>query len=100
MDLVEDNRKFHTENEDLRNKLQLREKMTFKEPFYYQDGDKTPFCPACWELKNSAIHLIFQFNRADAVRWDCKVCQNIFLDMKDRSVARTHHFEPPRSEWG
>jgi regulator of replication initiation timing len=99
MELVEENRKLHADNEDLKKKLHLRREMIFKEPFYYQNGDQTPFCPACWELKNSAIHLIFEFNRKDAIRWDCKVCQNTFMDKKDRSVEMPHRFEPPTSEW-
>jgi regulator of replication initiation timing len=100
IDLVEENRKLRAENEDLKKTLELREKMTFNEPFYYQKDDKTPFCPACWEVKNSPIHLVFVFAREDAVRWDCKVCHNTFMDKKDRSVERTHRFEPPTSEWG
>jgi len=86
MDMVQENRDLHAENHDLKEKFKLHEKMTFKEPFYYQDGDTTPFCPACWELKNDPIHLIFEFNREDAVRWDCKVCKNTFMDKKDRGV--------------
>ena len=101
MDLIEENRKLHGENEDLKKTLQLRERLTFKEPFYYQEGDYTPFCPACWELKNSAIHLTFEFNREDAVRWDCKVCHNTFMDKKDRSVKRPLPPNgPTRYTWG
>ncbi len=100
LDLVEENRKFRAGNEDLKKKLQLREQMTFREPFYNQDSDKTPFCPACWELKNSPIHLIFVSNREDAVHWYCPVCHNQYSDKKDRGVARAYYPEPPRSEWG
>jgi regulator of replication initiation timing len=93
MDLVEENRQLRAENGDLKKTLELRKLMTFKEPFYYQEGDETPFCPSCWELKNSAIHLVFQFNREDAVRWDCKVCKNVFLHMKDRGIKKSQpHF--------
>ncbi len=100
MDMVEENRNLRAKVEELQQTLQLKEKMVFKQPFYYQNGDATPYCPACWELKNSAIHLIFQFNRPDAIRWDCKVCQNVFMDKKDHSVERPQNFEMPRSEWG
>lgn len=102
MDLIEENRQLHSETEDLRKKLQLREKMVFKEPFYFQEADQTPFCPACWELKNDAIHLVFQFNSEDAVRWDCKVCRNTFMDQKERGVQRPRppHLPNPRNTWG
>ncbi|MHB1675320.1 MAG: hypothetical protein ACYCSP_13830 [Acidobacteriaceae bacterium] len=95
MDLVEQNRKLHAENEDLKKKFQVREKMMFKEPFYYQDGDQTPFCPACWEDKNSAIHLVFAANREDAIYWNCPVCKHHYSDKKNRGVIRTHQYEPP-----
>src|SRR5258707_5280560 len=63
MDLVEENRDLRAQVEELNKKFQLREKMTFKEPFYYQDDDATPYCPTCWEAKSSAIHLVFIFDR-------------------------------------
>jgi regulator of replication initiation timing len=86
MDLVEENRQLRADNKELKKQLQLKEQMNFAEPFYYQEGDKTPFCPACWELKNSAIHLVFIFNRTDATRWDCPVCHNVFMDKKERGI--------------
>lgn len=92
MDLVEENRNLHSENDELKKTLTLREKMTFKEPFFYQEGDSIPFCPTCWELKNVAIHLHFEFAREDATRWDCKACKNTFMDKKDHSVEKP---QPP-----
>jgi hypothetical protein len=84
MDLVEENRRLRAEKEELQKLLELREKMVFKEPFYFQDGDKTPFCPACWEDKtHSPIHLHFVFDNEDATRWDCHVRKNTFMHKKD-----------------
>ncbi len=100
IDLVEENRKLHAENEGLKETLKLRERMTFNEPFYYQADDKTLFCPACWESKNSAIHLIFQADREDGVYWICKVCQNPFTAKKDRRGANVPRSGPPPSAWG
>jgi hypothetical protein len=75
--------------------------MTFNEPFYYQEGDKTPFCPACWELKNFPIHLLFVAAREDSTHWNCPVCHNPYSDRKDRSVMEIHRSEPPPgSAWG
>jgi hypothetical protein len=87
MDLVDENRKLHAEIEDLQKKLQLREKMTFKEPFYFQDGDNTPFCPACWECKASAIHLHVANDSAAATLWHCAVCKSNFTVMKARVMG-------------
>lgn len=88
MDLIEDNRKLHAENVELNQKLQLREKMIFKEPFYFQDGDETPFCSVCWEDKKSAIHLKFVDQRSDGRQWNCPACHNDFLD-RSRPGVRT-----------
>lgn len=100
MDLVEENRNLRAENDDLKAKLTLREQMTFKEPFYFKDGDETPYCPACWELKNSAIHLVFASNTEEITRWDCLVCKNMVIVKKDRGIRRHYRPEPSRSEWG
>jgi len=35
--------------EELQGQLALKAKMTFKQPFYIQEGDKVPFCPRCFE---------------------------------------------------
>lgn len=100
MDLVEENRTLHAENEDLKRKFKLREQMVFKQPFYYQEGDDTPFCPACWEVQSIAVHLIFVSDNEDAARWDCKSCKQAFINKKDRSVERRHYNPPPPgSHW-
>ena len=101
MDLVEENRNLRAEVEGLKKKLQLREQMVFKEPFYFQEGDNTPFCPACWELKNDPIHLHFIHNSNSSARWDCKVCKNMFIDKKNRGVEGPQPPIPPgRYTWG
>jgi hypothetical protein len=99
MDLVEENRNLHAEVEDFKKRFKLREKMEFKEPFYYQGDDETPFCPACWERTATPIHLIFVFEREDATRWDCKVCSNTFMDQKGRGVPKLQRNPPRPTPW-
>ena len=86
--LVEDNNRLRAENGELNKKLQLREKMAFKEPFYFQDGDETPYCPSCWETKSFAIHVVFFVDREDATYWHCPSCKTAYTDKKDRRVRR------------
>ena len=78
MDLVEENRKLHAENNELKEKFWLREKMVFKEPLYFQDGDEPPFCPLCWEKHSIAIHLVQQWNDRGQIRWRCSACKDGF----------------------
>jgi hypothetical protein len=35
--------------EELERALRFKDDLKFKEPFYYLEGDKTPYCPVCWE---------------------------------------------------
>src|ERR1017187_82302 len=69
MDLVEENRKLHAENEDLKNRVRLRRKMSVRVPFYYQDGDQTPFCSACWEVQQLPVHLKLSQVRVLGIFW-------------------------------
>ena len=74
MDLIEENRRLHNENDDLKKKFQLREKMDFRESLYFQDGDNTPFCPHCWEKNTVALHLFKVWSHEDSTRWRCYSC--------------------------
>lgn len=100
MDLIEDNRRLHAEVEDLKEKFQLRGKMTFKVPFYYQDGDETPYCAHCWESKASAIHLKFGIERDNDYRWDCPSCHNTYLQSKNANTHTRRNPPPQYSPWG
>lgn len=80
IDLVEDNIRLRDENADLKKKLQLREDMKFKAPFYYQEGDGTPFCPSCFESnKHEAVHVTFIFENERDTRWDCPSCKHTYM---------------------
>jgi hypothetical protein len=101
MDLAEENRRLRAEVEEVRKMLTLRENMNFKEPFYYQEGDEVPFCPSCFESKNpTAVHVIFDFNRADAITWHCPTCKNQFIVKKDRSEKGSARANFRTSQWG
>ncbi len=91
IELVEENKRIRSENDELHKALKLRENMQFKEPFYYQEGDETPFCPSCMECKDVAVHVVFVFNNTGATRWDCPGCKSTYLVKKDRGVE-----SPPR----
>jgi hypothetical protein len=78
MDLTREKRQAEQKIEDLQKQLALRTRMTFKQPFYFQDGDPVPFCPRCYEKDTVAVHLFPGINRADLVRWDCPDCKQQF----------------------
>src|SRR5258708_19138291 len=57
IDLTREKRRADEKVEELERALRFRGELVFKEPFYYLEGDSTPYCPACWEAKRSAVHL-------------------------------------------
>jgi hypothetical protein len=49
LDLSRDKRRAEEKIEESEKTLRLKKELNFKEPFYWLEGDKTPFCSACWE---------------------------------------------------
>lgn len=74
IELTRENRRLEEKVHELEKTLAFRGKMTFKEPFWYQEGDETPFCPACYEAKDRAVHVKFVTDS----RWDCPSCGHIY----------------------
>ena len=66
--LQEENRKLQDENKNLKEALELKAKMVHKPPFFFQEGDPTPFCPACWEGEHKAIHLLYSHEEESCTR--------------------------------
>jgi hypothetical protein len=87
--LVEENTRLRAENQDLNTRIKLREKMQFKEPFYYQEGDQTPFCAACWECNGAAVHVTFGFDDDHDTRWHRPVCKCSY-NVPKRGATRSH----------
>jgi hypothetical protein len=101
LDLTRDKRQVEVKFEQLEELLSLKKALVFKEPFYWLEGDETPYCPACWEGTDRAVHVTFVFARTDETRWDCPHCKYTYMDRKNRApvsqnvlVARRH------SQWG
>ncbi len=78
IELTHENHQLKKKVEDLERKLALQKQMIFKAPLYFQEGDQTPYCPACWEEHRRAVHLVLQF-RGERTRWDCPSCKQTYL---------------------
>ena len=87
MDLTREKRQLEDKVEALERTLNLKEKLAFKEPFYYLEGDKTPYCPGCWEDKRAGVHLTFTGDYSDSIGWRCPVCKHYYDVPKGRSVT-------------
>ncbi len=101
--LVEENNRLRDENNELGKTVALKQAMQFKEPFYYQEGDETPFCPACWETKNIAVHVTFGTARLNDTAWHCPGCKHMYWVKKNRNPlvesATPSHFVGGPNSW-
>jgi hypothetical protein len=85
-ELTREKRRLEDQVDELQRKLKLKAAMTFNAPFYYQQGDATPFCPACYEGKEErAVHLR-ELSPFVGCR-SCPVCGNEFTDPSDGGPA-------------
>jgi hypothetical protein len=58
LDLSRDKRRAEERIAELERALKFDKELKFKAPFYFADGDVTPYCPGCWESKKMAIHVV------------------------------------------
>lgn len=66
------------ENRNLKERLQKKEKMVFRKPFWYREGDETPHCPKCWEAEEKTIHLIGPSDSDIGPSYECPHCKQFF----------------------
>jgi rubrerythrin len=94
-ELTRDKMRLETKLHEAEELLRKKQALKFKEPFYFEEGDEVPYCPACWSANDIAVHLHFVFDRTDATRWDCPHCKHVYMVEKDRSVRqRRTQIEP------
>lgn len=60
------------EIQDLKSKLEGKNKLKFDGQIYWKEEDKTPYCPICHEKDDASIHL----TSLDTHTWYCLVCKN------------------------
>jgi hypothetical protein len=75
-ELTRDKRRLEDEIEELRRAFRFKEEVVFKAPFYFQkEGDKTPYCPRCWEKDRHAVHVVSVWSQDTRTRWACPDCK-------------------------
>ena len=71
--------------QELRDKLELKEKLSWERPCYWiNEAEKKdgPFCQQCYDKDDKLVRL----QKLGVGRWECKVCKNIFY---------TEDYKPP-----
>jgi len=76
IDLSRDRRRLEDRLEELERALRFKESLSYKAPFYWLEGDSTPFCPACWDSKRTATHVTRDLVPGFGPRLVCAVCKN------------------------
>ena len=61
LELANENRKLRGQNQDLKEALEIREKLKFNPPFYFLPEDDVPLCPKCWEVSRRVVHTLSAF---------------------------------------
>jgi len=74
MELTQANRELRENMQKLEDKLSQVEKMTFRSPFYYTEGDDVPYCPRCWEVNRKAVHYPEPRNTVSGTMYTCPEC--------------------------
>ena len=96
LDLTRDKRRLESRVEELTAVVDMKQKLVHRPPFYWLDGDPTPYCSSCWESQKKAIHVIFQFDNDLCTRWDCPTCKHEYILKKENapqpSAARRRPF--------
>jgi hypothetical protein len=56
--------------------LSVKQKLTFKVPFYFADGDIVPYCPRCWEIEQKSVHMMLRgAGQARHASYECLECK-------------------------
>jgi hypothetical protein len=90
LDLTRANRELGNKVGELEQALGFAKTLTFNEPFYLVEGDKTPYCAPCWELKHDAVHVVKIWASDGKTRWDCPVCKNACVVNSSNPSYRSH----------
>lgn len=70
----------YTENQNLKQKLELRAKMHFRNPYWYEDGDEVPFCRKCYESSKQELRIHLSHPPQRTGRRVCINCSSAFND--------------------
>lgn len=80
LDRQEENIELQKENTQLKQQLDISQKLQYEAPYYWKvDGDKKdgPYCQCCYDNNKKLIRLQ-QGNRSNPSLWRCVVCEKAF----------------------
>lgn len=105
LDLTRDKRRLESKVDELTAVVEMKQNLVHKPPFHWLEGDPTPYCSPCWENQKKAIHVIFESDTDERMRWDCPSCKHVYLikknDAPHQGSARRRPFSSrnPRTDY-
>jgi hypothetical protein len=78
IDLTRDKRRAEERVEELTHALRFKTQLTFKDPYYWIDGDPNPYCPACWDTKRVAAHIVTIKEPMHYDKQQCPSCKHFY----------------------
>jgi hypothetical protein len=66
--------------QELEKTLKLKGELKFKDPYWWLEGDPTPYCPACWESKQIAAHVVTMKEIGRYDKQQCASCKHVYND--------------------
>ena len=82
------------ENERLKKQLLFRNEVRFERGVLWAEGDDNPFCNACWEGKQKAIHL--REDQTAPEHYECPSCKERYSTKTPRQVSLSSVGTVPR----
>jgi hypothetical protein len=65
-----------TVNQELNSKLELKAKTSFRNPYYYEEGNEVPLCPKCYASSNGQVRMFLTHPPAQYPRGIGRACHN------------------------
>ncbi len=82
-ELARERRSLEEENHEQKQKLELRAKMHFRNPYWYEEGDEVPFCPKCYESSGHKLRVHLPHPPREwkgSTRRVCRTCEGMFYE--------------------
>ena len=80
--LNEENSQKHLRIKELEELLSVTDKIVFRNPFYYFEGENDPLCPGCWDGNKKVVHLLGESGRSQ----HCPICDNKYVIDENSNV--------------
>jgi hypothetical protein len=78
IDLTRNKRRADDKVEELERALKFNAELKFKDPYYWLDGDPSPYCAGCWDAKKLPVHIVTVKHPLTHDQKQCPSCKHIY----------------------